>query len=132
MFRHAIFIIALVIAVEASAQVGQPPSPPQGSQAIQLPLFGRPSQGGSVNATQLPVPGTTTSVNTLNPSVSVQGPYTGSASSTSALPFDGRLSLRDAIERGLRYNLGPIGLNEAVSQARGLDKVTRSTLMPNI
>src|SRR5262249_9153120 len=72
------------------------------------------------------------SVDTINSSVLVQGPYTGSASSTSALPFDGKLSLRNAIERGIGYNLGPVGVNEIVRQARGQDKVIRSTVLPNI
>jgi outer membrane protein TolC len=42
------------------------------------------------------------------------------------------LSLREAIERGLAFNLGPVGLNEILLQARGQKKVSRSVLMPNI
>jgi len=134
MLRNAAFLILIVFVAGAgaSAQIGLPPSPPQGSQAAQLPLSGRSPQGGGVSAIQLPVPGTTTSVDTINPSILVQGPYTGSTPSTSALPFDGKLSLRDAIERGLGYNLGPIGLNELLRQARGQDKVSRSTILPNL
>ena len=51
-------------------------------QASQLPLSGRTGQTGGATATQTTVPGTTTSVDTLNPSIQVQGPYTGSANST--------------------------------------------------
>ena len=133
MVRHtALLIIIFALAVDAFPQLGPPPSPPQGSQAVPLPVSPRNQQGGSVTAVQAPVPGTTTSVNTINPSILVQGPYAGSAASTPALPFDGKLSLRDAIERGLAYNLGPVGLNEILRQAGGVDKVTRSTLLPNI
>ncbi len=122
----------LVLASPSFAQLGGAPAPSQGSQAAALNLSGRNPQGGSVTAIQTPVPGTTTSVNTINPSVQTQGPYAGSASSTPAIPFNGKLSLREAIERGLAYNLGPVGLNEILRQARGQRKVSRSVLLPNI
>src|SRR5215470_1428252 len=133
MIRNAVFFIIIFgVTTDAFSQIGPQPSAPSASQAVPLPLSPRNQQGGSVTAVQSPIPGITTSVNTINSSIAVQGPYAGSKPSTSALPFDGKLSLRDAIERGLGYNLGPVGLNEALRQARGLDKVTRSTVLPNI
>jgi outer membrane protein TolC len=100
-------------------------------QAIQLPLSGRAvSQSGSVNSVQTPIPGVTSSVNTLNSSVQVQGPYSGSASD--AKPFSGKLSFREAIERALEYNLGVSGLTEAIRQARGQSKIARGALLPNL
>ena len=133
MFRNAAFFIFILACASPSfAQLGAPQSSPQGSQAAAINLSGRNPQGGSVTAIQSPVPGTTTSVNTINPSVQVQGPYIGSASSTAAIPFSGKLSLREAIERGIAYNLGPVGLNEILRQARGQKKVSRSALLPNI
>jgi len=124
-----LIILILIVAIEALAQLGQQ-SPPQGTQAIPLPVSPRNQQGGSVTAIQAPVPGTTTSVNTINPSILVQGPYTGSTSS--AVPFDGKLSLQEAIERALENNLGPVGLSDMLRQARGQNKVIRSTLLPNL
>src|SRR5262245_50257568 len=110
MIRNAAFLIIIVaVAESAFSQIGQPPPAPQGSQAIPLPVLSRNQQTGSVTAVQSPVPGTTTSVNTINPSVQVQGLYGGSNTSPSAPAFNGKLSLREAIERGLEYNLGPIG-----------------------
>ena len=105
--------------------------PPQGTPAAQLPLSGRPGQGGSVNTVQTPVPGVTSSVNTLNTSVQVQGPYAGSVAG-SAKPFNGKLSLREAVARGLEYNLGAEGLTQAMRQARGQARVARSSLLPNL
>jgi outer membrane protein TolC len=105
--------------------------PPTGTPAAQLPLSGRGGQGGSVNTVETPVPGVTSSINTLNTSVQVQGPYAGSAASA-AKPFDGKLSLRDAVARGLEYNLGTEGLTQAMRQARGQARVARSALMPNL
>jgi outer membrane protein TolC len=102
------------------------------STASQLPLSGRTVQSGSVIATQSPLPGTTTSVNTLNTTVQVNGPYVGSSSSVTRAPFSGRLSLSEALQRGLSYNLGAVGLSAAVRQAKGQQRVARSALMPNL
>ncbi len=104
----------------------------QGTQATQLPLSGRTSQSGSVTATQSTTPGVASTVNTLNPTVQVQGAYSGSTSGISNAPFSGKLSLRDAIRRGLEYNLGAVGLAQAVRQAHGQTRVARSVLLPNL
>jgi outer membrane protein TolC len=124
------FLQFLVFAPRLAAQIGAPPPP--ASQATPLPLSGRSGQSGSVNATEAPVPSTTTSVNTLNPTVSVQGNYAGSARSTVQLPFSGKLSLADAIQRGLRYNLGAVGMAEALRQSRGQARAARSALLPDV
>jgi len=108
------------------------PSQSQGTQATQLPLSGRATQSGSVTATQSSTPGVASTVNTLNPTVQVQGAYSGSTSGFSNAPFSGKLSLRDAIRRGLEYNLGAVGLAQAVRQAHGQTRVARSELLPNL
>ncbi|HUB80066.1 MAG TPA: TolC family protein [Bryobacteraceae bacterium] len=100
--------------------------------ATVLPASGRNNQGGSVNSTEQPVPGTTTSVTTLNPSVSISGPYSGSMGSTKAMPFSGKLSLEDALKRGLAYNLGSVGLAHTARQNSAQMRVARSALLPNI
>jgi outer membrane protein TolC len=123
--RFSALLFALATLLEAQA----PPSP--GTAAVQLPLSGRGGQGGSVNTVQTPVPGVTSSINTLNTSVQVQGPYAGSVPGA-AKPFSGRLSLREAVARGLEYNLGTEGLTQAMRQARGQARVARSSLMPNV
>jgi outer membrane protein TolC len=105
---------------------------PQHTQAAPLPLSGRAGNSGSVTAIESPIAGTTNSVATINPSVQVQGPYTGSSSSTARLPFAGKLSLRDAIERGLNVNLGAANLNRTVTQAQGQSEIARSALLPNV
>jgi outer membrane protein TolC len=120
----------LLFATGASAQVGTPPPPP--SQANALPLSGRSAPGGGVSTAESPVPSTTASVNTLNPTISVQGAYIGSASSTAQLPFSGKLSLAEAIQRGIRYNLGAVGTTETLLQARSQARAARSALLPNI
>jgi len=118
--------LALVFAGGVFAQA------PGSTVANQLPLSGQAAQNGSVTATQSPVPGTTTSVNTINPTIQVSGPYVGSTSNTARLPFSGTLSLREAVQRGLEYNLGAIGIAQAVRQSRGQERVARSSLLPNL
>jgi len=131
--RRTKLAVAIVMLLNGSAfaQFGAPAGGGASAQATQLPLSGRGAQGG-VQTAESPVPGTTTSVNTLNPTIQVQGPYSGSARSTGRRPFTGKLTLREAIERGLEYNLGATGLNEAARQIQGQSHVARSALLPNI
>src|SRR4029077_14656574 len=114
----------LFFAGRAGAQLGAPASA-QGTQAAQLRLSWKPAQSGSVNPTQTTVPGATTSVNTLNPAIQVQGPFAGSANSTLQMSFSGKLALREAIQRGLEYNLGTVGLAQAVRQGPGAGRGSR-------
>ncbi len=116
----------------AQSSPGSPGASSSGPAAVTLPASGRNNQGGSVSATQQPVPGTTTSVNTLNPSVQASGPYSGSTRSTTALPFSGKLSLQEALQRGLAYNLGAVGLTQTVRQNSAQVTTARSALLPNI
>jgi outer membrane protein TolC len=104
----------------------------QGSEANPLPLSGRGGAGGGVVATQTAIPGTTTSVNTLNPAIQVSGAYAGSANSTAARPFSGKLSLQEAVERAVEYNLGAVGMTHAMRQLHGQARVARSALLPNV
>jgi outer membrane protein TolC len=126
-------LAALVLAVPAFAQFGATSGPTQTTQTQQLPLSGRSAQSsGSVKASEAPAPSTTATVNTLNPSVQVQGNYAGSTPGPGKAPFNGKLGLRDAIERGLAYNLGETGATQALRQAQGQSNAARSSLLPNV
>ena len=127
------FVISLFLGASSVCWAQFPP--PESSSrpgAVQLPLSGRSAQGGSVNAAQTPTPGVTNSVNTLNTTVSIQGAFSGSTDSTAALPFSGTLSLQEAVQRGIKYNLGATGLANAVRQSHGQERVARSALLPNL
>jgi len=131
--RGAIIVLIGAITVAPRAVAQGPAQPNQShAQASPLPLSGRAGQNGSVTAIEAPIAGTTNSVTTINPSVQVQGPYAGSSSSTAKLAFSGKLSLRDAIERGLHYNLGATGLGQAALQAQGQTQIARSALLPSV
>lgn len=132
--RNIVFIAAIFLFAHcALAQLpGSAPAQSEPTRPTQLPLSGRSGNEGSATATQTPVPGTTTSVNTLNPEIQVQGPYAGSAASVAKAPFSGKLSFTEAIQRGLDYNLGPVGLAQAIRQARGQQKNAKAALLPNV
>jgi len=125
----ALLFLQAGLALSVYAQPGSATSSSQGATANQLPLSGRTSQGGSVSVTEAPVPGVTTTVNTINPNVQVQGNFSGSVTGPT---FSGKLSLHEAIQRGLSYNLGAVGLGLAVRQANGQNRAVRSALLPNI
>ena len=122
----AAMVLALLLIATADTVRGQTTQPQL------VPLSGRGGQGGSVVATQTPVPGPTTGVNTLNPNVPVQGPFTGSIAGVARRPFSGTLTLQEAVQRGLEYNLGVVNLSALLKQARGQQAVARSALMPNL
>src|SRR5271170_2144671 len=110
---YRIIVAALLAPSMLIAQLGGSAPAGNTSTTTQLPLSGRAAQSGSVTAAQTPLPGTTTSVNTLNTTIQVNGPYAGSSSSVGHTPFAGKLSLSGALQRGISYNLGAVGLSAA-------------------
>lgn len=130
------FRTLLVVAFSVSSAAGVSAQGRSSSaQATPLPLSGRAGQGGSVVATQTSVPGATASVDTINPTVQVQGSFAGSApgaGTAARRPFSGALTLQDAIQRGLDYNLGGISLSQVVRQAHGQRTIARSALLPSV
>jgi outer membrane protein TolC len=131
--RAALLTAGLLLTAPVFAQLGPPASTSNGTQAVQLPLSGRSAQSsGTVKTSEAPAPSTTATVNTLNPNVQVQGNYAGSTPGAAKMPFNGKLSLRDAIQRGLSYNLGETGATQALRQAQGQSKTSLSNLLPNL
>jgi outer membrane protein TolC len=128
------FVIAATLSCTSLTAIAQGPAQPsqQHTLATPLPLSGRSGGDGSVTAVEAPIAGTTNSVTTINPSVQVQGSYAGSAMGAAGREFSGKLSLRDAIARGLSYNLGSASLNHGVREAQGQSEVARSALLPNV
>ncbi|MGH9477891.1 MAG: TolC family protein, partial [Terriglobales bacterium] len=92
-----------------------------------LPVSGLQPQAGAVNSAQRATPGA--GVNTLQPSLSASGEFAGSLPGAA---FNGRLSLADAIRRGLAYNLGAAQWSDTARQAAGAALTARSALLPNL
>lgn len=101
-----------------------------GAQPALVPLSGRTLQGGSVVPSQTPVGGGS-GIDAVAPSIQVQGAFAGSTRDVRR-PLAGPLTLLDAVQRGLEYNLGTANLGQAVEQARGQQSVARSALLPSL
>jgi outer membrane protein TolC len=126
-------VVSLGFGGTALAQFG-PQQSQQTTPPVQLPLSGRASEqsNGTVKATESPVAGVTNSVNTINSSVQAQGLYTGSIPGIAKMPFSGKLGFQEAILRALSYNLGQTGVTQALRQAEGQARTSRSSLLPNL
>ena len=117
----------LTLAATALPAVGQGNDTASGSRAVQLPLSGR--QPGSVTVQQsAPVP----SGASANVQVQIQGGFSGSVPGTDAIPESFDLTLADAIQRGLRANLGIISADISVQGAQARRVEARSALMPSV
>ncbi len=66
------------------------------------------------------------------PRVDLHAAMAAARAAARAQPVATVLTLRDAIQRGLTYNLTILGLTRAADQARGRETIARSALMPNV
>jgi outer membrane protein TolC len=72
------------------------------------------------------------SVNLINSQVRVDAPYSGSVPQVKASEGVMQLSLKDAIERGMKYNLGAVQSSESLRIARGQRLTALSALLPTV
>jgi outer membrane protein TolC len=123
--RIALALFCVAIAPELAAQT---PSNP-----IQLPASGRVLQSGSVSTTQSTVnAGGQNSVNLIDSSVNIQGTYQGSVPTGTATNNAIGLSLQEALQRALNYNLGVVNGTEDVRRARAQRLAFLSQLLPDV
>lgn len=100
-------------------------------QVLQLPASGRAmGPSGTVNSQQATSPSSTTSV--LQPSVMVTGNYQGSINGPALPSGPVKLSLADAVKRGLQTNLGIVSSGVSSSIVRAQRAQTLSQLIPQI
>jgi outer membrane protein TolC len=121
----AAFVSLLFLPAHALAQRAGGP----GSGTAPAPAPGRTTNSGSVVIGQ---GAAAAGGGAPTPIVQPQGPLTGSARNRRGQAFSGTLTLADAIQRGLDFNLSALNLAEAVKQSRGQQAIARSQLMPNI
>lgn len=121
---------ALFAAAACAPGWTQGPALEQGSRAAQLPLSGREQAGASVTQSAAPPPGS--SVDTLNTQIEIQGAYAGSVLDPAAPAGALSLTLADAVRRGLAFNLGLVGADDALRQSRAALQSSRASLLPNL
>lgn len=103
------------------------------SSAAQVPLSGRAGQSGSVTTTQSTVnSGGANSVNLINSTVNIQGPYLGSVPNGNPSGASISLTLADAIHQGLQYNLGNVTSAQSIRQAQGERYAALNALLPQV
>jgi outer membrane protein TolC len=130
--RTTVIVCAAMAFAELRAQTAPPQAGPAPNRVVQLPISGRTGQPGTAGVVQNPLPAGLQSVNTITSTVQVQGSYQGSVPSAQAPGPPLALSLDDAVRRGLQYNLGAVGYNQAVRVAEAQRIIERSNLLPNI
>ena len=119
---------AATLPAALDAQAGAaPPTPP-----VVLPLSGRTGEPGAVVTVQNPLPGGAQTVSTISSTVNVQGAYEGSVLPRGSPGASLALTLADTVRRGLEYNLGTVGYQNATTQARAQRQQALSELLPNI
>ena len=99
---------------------------------LRLRSRGRNGQQGSVSVSQSTAANGGNSVDLIQSSVNVQGPYSGSTANGVNTGGVIVLTLQKALDAGLRNNLGAINQSQSVVQAEGQRQVARSTLLPNV
>lgn len=96
------------------------------NRATPLPLSGRTNQPGAVDAQQ------STGVDTVTSTVQITGNYQGSVPASNVPDGPVTLTLADAVQRGLKFNLGTISADESTRAARAERIQALSGLMPSI
>ena len=130
-------LIGIVFVAFALAWTGLAPA--QGSSsasqtptATQLQLSGRSQGTANVAVQQSATGSTSSSVNTLNPTITVQGNYSGSVDAATLRGGRIDLTFAQAIAFGLRYNLGGLASDASSRQLRGQRLSALSALLPNM
>jgi len=115
------FVAGLLVFPAIISAQSRPQFPPPSAE------MARPS----INQSPLPG-GAQSNVNTLSTSVQVAGPYATSATAPDAQGGLLRLTIEDAIQRGLRYNLGAIYAHVQLKSAQSSLVAMRSALLPTV
>ncbi len=129
LWRTSLANLLLSILLFGQQQPGMLPT--QSSQAAQLPTSGRTNQpAGNVTTEFSTLEGQGASV--LQPSVQVNDTYKGSVPGRDLPAGEVKLSLAEAVQRGLQVNLGSITASNSSITARAQRAQALSQLLPQI
>jgi hypothetical protein len=126
------FVTAVGVAT-TFAGYGQSPAEKEVGPTPHLTLPLAPTATGSVVVRQsTTTAGGENSVVVLGSTIQTQGQYSGSTPAGEASGADLSLTLTNALNLGLRFNLGAISQSQAVLDAEGARRIARSALLPNL
>ncbi len=120
-------IICLLALACGSSAMAQGTESGSTTPPVQLPLKGRQVSEVGVQQSAPASSGSGTRVQ-----IQVQGRTAGSIPTTDHVADVYELSLAEAVQRGLRANLGVVGSELSVQQARAQSAQARSVLLPNV
>jgi outer membrane protein TolC len=127
------FAILLALPFFAGVGFAQSGSGNTATQAQQVPLSGRQSQqSGSVVPQQRSSGVTSSTVNTSVTTIQVQGAYAGSVNGSETGSTNIVLTLDQAVQMGLKFNLGSVSAGASSRQVRAQRLAALSALLPSI
>jgi outer membrane protein TolC len=127
----ATFLVLAGVSPRLFAQMGATSSGAAGtSRATPLPPSGRSGPAGSVVTQQTANP--SSGIATVNSSVQVSGDFAGSVPAGQMPASAVKLTLAEAVQRGLKANLGTVSSDNSVRAARAQRIQELSALLPNI
>jgi outer membrane protein TolC len=126
--RMCLVLSSAALPAVVNAQAGGAPA----TAPVVLPLSGRTGEPGAVASVLNPLPGGAQTVSTISSTVEVQGAYQGSVPTPGTPGAPLALTLAEAVRRGLEYNLGTVGYQNATRQARAQRQEALSVLLPNL
>jgi outer membrane protein TolC len=119
------------IAAFCAASFAQQASPEM-PKAQQVTPSGRTQSGGAQVQQSSNTTGSSSTTNTVNSTIQVSAPYQGSIRDPNAAKGLLSLNIADAIQRGLRFNLGTVSASSSLTQLRGERLAALSQMLPNI
>ena len=125
---HGLAFLCLASAV-AFAQAPGTPGAIGSSRALPLPLSGRSEESGAVSVQQS---ATSSGAETVSSSTQIGGGFQGSVPGTPVPSGTIRLTLGEAVRRGLETNLGTLSANSSARAAAAQRAQERSYLLPNV
>ncbi len=128
-WRTCLANLILTVLLFGQQQPGAVPA--QTNQASQLPVSGRAAQSSGIVSTQQAT-GQGQGASVVQPSLQVSGSFSGSTPGSELPPGEVRLSLSEAVKRGLQVNLGSITADSSSRTARAQRAQALSQLLPQI
>jgi outer membrane protein TolC len=126
------FIAALTVMALSGSRGFAQQEPASMPKAQQVPLSGRSASGGVQAQQSSNSNGGGSSVDTVSTTIQVSGAFQGSVPDANPPQGPVALNLAEAIQRGLRFNLGSIDASASARQLRGARLAALSQMLPNI
>src|SRR5262245_29828801 len=133
-FRLILIVVSSVLWFPPGphGQIQPSPASPGRSRPLKVPISGAVPAGGVVTDQTTAPGGGPGTVDALTSSVRIQGPFQGSTPVGTATTEPLPLPLAEAVQRGLKFNLGVIGATQLERDAFAQRRGARALLLPDV